>query len=798
MRWLIKKSIGCCKCIRENGVVYTVFHARDKVRNFMHRRKSRPIWLFGENLGATANNNSFYMWRHIVGRHTNEVAPYLILEKTAANRKVVAKLGAQERRYIVWRHSLTHVLLYLGAEFSFVTLSFRDVQPECVKFCGITMNFKPQARCSLVYLQHGVSGIKALGYGPTYAGGTMLRFVYYNPHICKDFINVNKFRPYQLFHGIYFPRYQELLRRVKAAGAHEGKRVLWFLTWREYMGKNIFTYKFFSKIRKTLESQELRDWLESVNGTLTICLHQLCSTKCAQYMPDVEAACTDRMKIVYASKIDVMDEIVASDILITDYSSLGFDFTFLRRPVLLYAQDLEIYMRERKFYCTREEFEEVAILDRQELIRRLTKGDYPALNPFFASRLEMPDDSVYGKVEAGYYIERMYKHFWKLQNETYAFLGYDFSGVGGTVYATKALADGLLEAGKRVLFCPLKNGGVGSYPPGTVNRPMVDFAHFSMIDRIKCWLHNRAGNYSYLKYDKDMHNLRPYCGWALKRLLKVIRAKAVISTRETMHFFLDDAKSPWIKRKFYYFHCHAGLVDSLFPGTVERLKARSLDTALFVTEKNRRLLDELLGYHHQKHSIVTGNALDSSRMIEEDGIRKVPNKSCFIVATLLRISEERWGDIERALDFARYLKAKGQTRIKINVFGKGSHVLKLQYTLVDEELDSVMAYRGETRDIVATYSKHDAMVDFSQFQSFGMGYIEAVFNGRMPFCRHNEGSDEVLRDLPKCFYETNEELESKILGLPSITVEELRRNYETLAARYSRTAVTRTLLDAPK
>lgn len=766
---------------------------------FDNRKNPRPIWLFGENLGATASNNSFYMWRHIAGRHANEVAPYLILEKTAANLKAVAGLDAQVRRYIVWRHSPAHAWLYLKAEFSFVSLSFRDVLPECVKLWGMTKSFHPQQRCSLVYLQHGTLGIKALGYGPTYAGGTMLRFLHYNPHIGKDLVEVNKFRPYQLCYGIYHPRYQELVRRVKAAGTHEGTRVLWFLTWREYMGKNIFTYKFFSKIKKTLESQELRDYLERVDGTLTICLHQLCSTKCAQYLPDVEAACTDRMKIVYASKIDVMDEIVASDILITDYSSLGFDFTFLRKPVLLFAQDLEVYMRERKFYCAREEFEEIAVQDRQELVRRLAAGDYPALNPFFASRMEVPDDAVYGKVEAGDYIERLYEYFWNLQNETYAFLGYDFSGVGGTVYATKALAEGLLEAGKRVLLCPLKNGGVGSYPPGTVNRPMIDYRHFTKLDRIKCRLHNQAGNYSYLEYDKDMPNLRPYCGWALKQLLGTIRAKAVVSTRETMHFFLDDATSPWIKRKFYYFHCHAGLVDSIFPGTIERLKARTLDTALFVTEKNRQLLEASFDYRHHRRALVTGNALDSSRMIEEERIQAVTEgERGFVVATLLRISEERWGDIERALDFARYLKAKGQTRIKIDVFGKGEHVLKLQYALVDEELDEVMAYRGETRDIVKTYGAHDAMVDFSQFQSFGMGYIEAVFNGRMPFCRHNEGADEVLRDLPRCFYETNEELERKILGLADITEAELRGNYETLAARFSRAAVTRLLLDMPE
>jgi len=758
------------------------------------RGNNAPIWLFGENLGATANNNSFFMWRHVVNRHADAVAPFLILEKTAANRKTVAGFSRQEREHVVWRHSPSHAWLYIRAEFSFVTLSFLDVLPDGIKFLWFTKSFKPQQRCSLVYLDHGTLGIKALGYGPGYAAGTLLRFVDYNPNSRAFMEEVNKFRPYQMLYGVYPPRYQRLLDKATSA-PRKGRRILWFLTWREYMGKNIFSYKFFSKIRKVLEAHELREWLERSDATLTLCLHQLCNTKCFQYLGDVEAACTSRMKIVYASQIDVMDEVAAADVLVTDYSSLGFDFTFLRRPVLLYAQDLEIYLRGRKFYCTKEEFEEASIQTPREFIRRLTTGDYPQLNPFFASRMEVPDDTAYAKVESGEYIERLYEHFWKLQSETYVFLGYDFSGVGGTVFATKALAEGLLEAGKRVVLCPLKNGGIGSYPAGTVNRPMIDYKHFTRRDRLSCILHGRKKSYSYLSHDRDMPNLRPYCGWALARLMSGVRAKAVVSTRETMHFFLDDATSPWIKEKFYYFHCHAGLVDELFPGTIERLKARMLETALFVTEKNRLLLDENFGYHHHRRAVVTGNALDSSRMITEDQIEAVPEKEeGYVVATLLRLGEERWGDIERALQFARYLKAKGQTRIKIDVFGRGDQVLRLQYLLVDEELDDVMAYRGETKDIVKTYREHDAMVDFSRFQSFGMGYIEAVFNGRMPFCRHNEGSDEVLRDLPQCFFDTDEELEKKILNLPNTTVDELKSNYELLSRRYSRKAVADCLM----
>lgn len=775
-----------------------MFQAIFQLLRIAFRTGRQPVWLFGENLGATTSNNSFYTWRHVVNRHGDAVQPYLILERTSRNKGAVKTFNQGERDHVVWRHSLAHAWLYLHAEMCFVTLSFKDVWPECVKMWGLTKSFKPKKRCSLIYLEHGTEGIKALGYGPSYADSTLLRFVYYNPQIRKELINVNGFRPYQALYGVYPPRYQELLARRERARNEGGRRILWFLTWREYMGKNIDTYRLFFKMTTVLKSERFRNYLESTGSELTICLHQLCSSKCSLYLPLLEDACTSRMKIVYAANIDVMDEIVAADVLITDYSSLGFDFTFLRKPVILYASDLERYMKERAFYCSRSELAGYLLQTPSSLVDAIVSQSYSPLHPFFAGRMEVPDRQVYDKVLAGDYIERLYCHFKELQDETYAFIGYDFSGVGGTVYATKALAEGLLEAGKRVVFYPLKNGGVSKHPAGVVNRPLLDYTDGSRVAKAKWKLIGRKRDYSYLLYDKDMPNLRPYCGWALTRLMRTIRAKGVFSTRETMHFFLCDAESPHVERKYYFFHCHAGLVDVMFPGTIERLKQHQLENAIFVTAQNRDMLCSSLGYHHYANGLVAGNALESSRMIAEDMISEVQEKERYDVMFLLRLSKERWGDVERALQFARYLKTRGEKRIRIDVYGKGDQVVRFQYLIVEEDLDDVIAYRGETRNLVAAYRTHDAMVDFSKFQSFGMGYIEAVFNGRMPFCLHNEGSDEVLRDIPECFYESDEELAAKIISLPEITVEHLRENYRKLAVRYSRQAVVQAILDAGK
>jgi CDP-ribitol ribitolphosphotransferase len=47
---------------------------------------------------------------------------------------------------------------------------------------------------------------------------------------------------------------------------------------------------------------------------------------------------------------DINDLLVASDVLVTDYSSVIFEYALLRRPILFFAPDLADYEGERGFY----------------------------------------------------------------------------------------------------------------------------------------------------------------------------------------------------------------------------------------------------------------------------------------------------------------------------------------------------------------------------------------------------------------------------------------------------------------
>ena len=47
---------------------------------------------------------------------------------------------------------------------------------------------------------------------------------------------------------------------------------------------------------------------------------------------------------------DINDLLLVTDILITDYSSLIFDYVFVNKPIIYYAYDLELYENDRGMY----------------------------------------------------------------------------------------------------------------------------------------------------------------------------------------------------------------------------------------------------------------------------------------------------------------------------------------------------------------------------------------------------------------------------------------------------------------
>ena len=87
----------------------------------------------------------------------------------------------------------------------------------------------------------------------------------------------------------------------------------------------------------------------------------------------------DRILDGSRSSIDINDLLFAVDLLITDYSSIVFEYSTLGRPMLFFAYDLEDYVATRDFYVPFEEFvpgRMVRTFD--ELLDAIRRDDYQA------------------------------------------------------------------------------------------------------------------------------------------------------------------------------------------------------------------------------------------------------------------------------------------------------------------------------------------------------------------------------------------------------------------------------------
>lgn len=761
------------------------------------------VWLIGENKGKTHDNNSYYFWI-AASSVEDDIRKFYILENNSQNRSFKKSLSKERQNLIVWKDSLKHYWLYMNADMGIVSLSYLDVVPE--KLLGKKKKYWGQF--PIVYLQHGVTGQKKLGYKGDAYNGNLCRFVYYNRNIKETLVKENGFKSTQLLYGAYFPRYAELLRKCENPNASSRvKEVLWFVTWREYGDKSIEYKKVIASMLATIESDSLSQALKRKGIRLKVCLHrQMMGSMVKELSQMADGGCVD---IVDASEVDVLSLIARSDALITDYSSVAYDFAFLEKPVIIYAPDFDDYSSMRGLYYTSDNVRDCFCSDLSGLVEKIDQDEWCVPKYF---RSAFPAAIEYDKIREGLYIRRLYDYLNKLQHSEITFLGYNFYGTGGTVSATRALAEALFDRGFLVHMLSLK-GSMRS-PKSTRG---IKYSRFyvpgdnSRIQRLRLFLHRGKKGFEPIKHDCLKDNLVPYVGYSLNRYLSLTSSSLVVSTRESLHVSLLD--SGFSGKKGFFWHTRADALDDIYPGLLRSYSGKTFHGSLFTTSENR---DELksLGISIPE-GLVLGNTLISSQILNKDealALRRekyqnrdsffkladgIPFESKYInCVTLMRLSAERKDAISRIIEFASYLSNQETDRgIRLYVYGEGELLGSLIEELYKRNATSVIRVMGKTDNPAQVLRKADFMVDFSEVQSFGMPTIEAVFNGCLPLVRHNVGSDALIESESSCFWVDIQELIDKMTISSASDNDEYGRLREGISKNYSPEVLSQKFID---
>ena len=736
------------------------------------------IWLIGSNNEFNLKNDSFYFWKNSVSKK-DEIDKYFVMKKNPLTKALYKNLSLTEKKYIIWKNSYKHLKIFLKADIFYVPEKEEDILPTKI----FSKKINPKITKPVIILEDKTNFMSENEYEGKAFNNNIFKVSIYDKNKVTKYKKVHNLKNYQIDYNFIHPKYVELLNR--ATKIKPQKQILWVVD-RDKLDKKDNRTQMLRMINRVLKNKYLRKYQEETGLKIKICLSSVFKQDEANTV--LNNIDSKLVKVVSSTKIDYLNEICRSSLLITDNSSLGYDFTFMGKPALIFNPNLEEYVKNRNTYYSEAELTKYTIKDAKTLVNSIISEDYK-INEFFKKGLPNKIDSKL--VLNGTYLNDIYDKYKNMQLNNISFIGYNFYGRGGTVSATYALAEALLEKGYLVHMMSLKQTALVSditVPYGLNINYIYSTKTKRKIEKLKKLVTNKK-HYSYFKYDTNIKYLIPYAGYGLKKYLHNVKAHTVVSTRDSFHFFLKDADSKYIKNKIYFFHADANVVDKLFPGATKKLASINLEKCAFVTETNRlKYIDKYSLKNYNEYAIV-GNALTSSSIISKEEIHKVSKKNVYKGIYLTRISKDRVNDLNNAIKFAQYLKDNKIDNIVIDIYGKGDYVEEFEDLVYDLELEQYLNYKGLTLNPHEDLVKHDFCIDFSLNQSFGMTYIEGVLNGLQVFAYHNYGSDEVLKDIPDSFIESNEDLVKKISNLHLLKKEKLVSNYENITSKYSREVV---------
>lgn len=288
------------------------------LRLFM-KPPQKPIWVFGSGNGLFENNIQCF-YSYCLNNQDLAVTQYFITDKVVDESQV----------NLIKKGSLKAYLLSFRAQVLVFDTGNSDIIPG---FLSYTEGLK-------VNLNHGQEGLKKLSKD------------YYKIKTADLLCAVSEFEQDIKINECGAessnvvvtgqPRYDKV---NLALDITEGD-ILLFFTWREGM-QNMSSQEFSKtdyivNIISIINSCKISETLAKYDKKLYIKLHHM--------LPKVELPFEDDRIIIVGDNLNLTKIINASSLLITDYSSVCWDFIYNDRPVIFYPFDYDVYSKNPGLY----------------------------------------------------------------------------------------------------------------------------------------------------------------------------------------------------------------------------------------------------------------------------------------------------------------------------------------------------------------------------------------------------------------------------------------------------------------
>ncbi|WP_188454994.1 CDP-glycerol glycerophosphotransferase family protein [Virgibacillus oceani] len=286
--------------------------------------RNKDVWLVGERV-YKAQDTGYAFFKYMRNTYPDKFV-YYVVDKQSPESKNVKKYG--------------NVLDFKSKEHIFNTIIAKKVisshHPDYL-YPLRTNKFKNKVKAGKVFLQHGVMGTKNMiaNYGKNAPSGFDTDIFMVSSEFEKDMI-VNDFgyEPNEVF-VTGLSRFDTLFKD----DVNIKRQLLIIPTWRDWVSSEdaFFESEYFQRYQNLINSTKLHELAEKYNFQILFCLHPNMQ-KYSKYFKN------PFVRVISQGEVNVQDLIKESMIMITDYSSVGFDFSFLHKPVLYYQFDRGLFI----------------------------------------------------------------------------------------------------------------------------------------------------------------------------------------------------------------------------------------------------------------------------------------------------------------------------------------------------------------------------------------------------------------------------------------------------------------------
>lgn len=362
----------------------------------INKIKHRKLWLVAEQ--GEARDNGYHFYKYVREKHPSDYCFYAINPESAGYKKV-GKLG----NVIKWG-SLKHWLYYMSAN---LNISSQKSGNPCPIFWYV-VQVKLGLYRNRVFLQHGVTHNDSKW---IYYDKTKFRYFICGTRKEYDFIRKKFGYPDENLALTGFPRWDALKDISKK---QKQKSILIMPTWRNWLGgdrNNIFKVDYFEKTNYFIKWNELLNDKNFINyiEKNNIVVYFYPHINMMQFLDSFKTA-SNNIKIIPSDQ-NIQDFFNKCNLMITDYSSVAFDFAFLNKPVIYYQFDQEEFrirqLKEGFFSYERDGFGPVVKnpMDVVKCVEKFLRGEcnfhVERIEEYFGDRKESFSSGLYNFLAGG-------------------------------------------------------------------------------------------------------------------------------------------------------------------------------------------------------------------------------------------------------------------------------------------------------------------------------------------------------------------------------------------------------------